>query len=355
MKKHTMVGFCLALAVLLIGVPVRASAGGAAEEPDPDQYVVSITMLSIPVYQEAPRAFMEYVEEASGGRIVFEDFLMGTLGSDDEVMEMVYHGEIDITTGQIDAGLSSFAPSVQALSAPFMFSGWQSFVALMDTPFFGDLQQQVLSESNGNLRILAAMKGSARRTFTVNGPVRTPDDLVEHNVRMRTVEAPMHMALWEALGASTVAIPSEERYMAAQTGLADGFEGGLGSAIEYDLIEFTRYTAMTDHIVSGHYFVANEQWYQSLPPDLQAIIDEGARIAEEVQNRHVPQASEEALEIMRDRGVEIIELTPDEVAQWREIAEPVGLEILAEEVDMDFMRRLQEAVAEVEAGMVGSQ
>ena len=353
MKTLTMVSLGIVVAIVLIGTPVTVFGGGAAEEAEPDQYVVSITMLSIPVYQEAPKAFMEYVEEASDGRIVFEDFLMGTLGSDDEVMEMVYHGEIDITTGQIDAGLSSFAPSVQAMSAPFMFSSWRSFVELMDTPFFEELRQQVLDESDGNLRILAAMKGSARRTFTVNGPIRTPDDIVAHNVRMRTVEAPMHMALWEALGASTVAIPSEERYMAAQTGLADGFEGGLGSAIEYDLIEFTRYTAMTDHIVSGHFFVAIYQWYQSLPADLQAVIDEGARIAAEVQNQHVPQASERALEIMRERGVEIIELTPEEVAQWREIAEPVGLEILADEVDTEFMRRLQDAVAEVEAGMGG--
>jgi len=331
--KLVLVGFVVLAGGLLLGA-------GAAEDADEEVHETTITMLSTAIYQPAPRAFIEYVEENSDGRIVFEDFIMETLGSDTDVMEMVYHGEIDITTGQMDAGVSTYVSSVVALSHPFAFSDPDEFIEAVhpESPIFQEFQRIVREESGGNLHALNGKYASSRNTYSVPGPIRTPDDLVQHSIRIRVPESPLHLGLWEALGATPVGVPGEERYGALQTGIVNALEGGLGSAIDLGLTDYTQYTILTGHVMTGHFFIANADWYDSLPEDLQAVVDEGAKRAADVQNRDLPQADAEAIDAMRDMGIDVIELTEEERQQWVDIAFDFAEEIMeAENVNPAFL------------------
>ena len=339
--------------LLVFGMAGMSFAGGAQEsrtEDGQEQYVLTLSHHGVDYYQEGPKAFIKYVEEASNGRIVFEEHIMDALGSDADVMEMTAYGEIDITAGQTDSGMAAYMPSMQALAMPFLYSRWEVVPALFNSPFFEDYQQFMLEESGNRLRILSAAYGSVRNVYSTV-PVRVPEDLAEANLKIRVMTSPLHMELWSALGATPVPVPSADRYMAIQTGLVNALDGGPGSAVNMNLTDFTKYTIMTNHIVGNMHIIINEDVYQSLPADLQQILLEGGRIANDVQNEVVPKIDQDAIDIMIERDVEIIYPTPQEMAEWRAIAEPVAMRILGEEVDPRFMEMLLEAVAKVEAEM----
>ena len=333
------------LAILFMGISlflVMATVESAAQS---DVAPTSIVMQVSPVMQEGPKFFIDFVERHSGGRIVFESFTTETLGSDEDVGEMLYYGEIDIMTGH---GPGTFVPSVLALSHPFLW-GIEEFLSStsVDTPIFKKFQEIVREESNNNLHVLSCEYASSRNVYTIPGPIRVPNDLVTHNIRIRVPEDPLHMGMWSAFGATPVGVPGEQRFEAMQTGMVNAAEGGLSSAIAYGLVELTNYTTLTDHVITPVFIIVNAEWYDSLSEDLKDIVNTGARLASAIQNEYVTYVDGKAVGVMEeDFGIEIVELTPDERALWRDIASEVAIEIMEKEnVNPEFLQLILDTAA----------
>lgn len=337
------------LFVLLVAT--TAFAGGRPEAAAPDQYVISVAVHPLEYYREGPMAMMEYVERESGGRITFETFQFPELGSDAEITEMVSIGEIHMGTALADAGVGTMMPSAQALTLPFLFPSVDVFVELMDGPFFDEMAQVMYEESGGTIRILAAMKSSRRHLYSTKGPVRRPQDLADHAITMRVMPSPLHVSLWEGLGTSAVSLPAAERYTALQTGMIDATEGGLMSAWQAGLMEVQEYVTLTNHAFGTGFIFINEEFFQSLPQDLQQILIDGAWVAAAYDNENIPKHSEEAMRLMIEAGIQIIELTPDEHREWQEIAQPIGLQFLTTDAGLDpaWVERVIDATADAEA------
>ena len=339
--------------VLVLGIVLvsTAFAGGQPQTATQDQYVISAAIHPTEFYREGPLAMIEYIERESGGRITFETFQFPELGSEAEITEMVSIGEIVMATAMSDNGIAQMMPSGQALTLPFLFPSLEVFVELMDGPFFDELAEVMHGESNGTIRILSAMKSSRRHLYSTKGPIRTPQDVRDLNIIMRVQPSPFHVALWEGLGTTAVTLPAAERYTGLQTGMIDATEGGLMSAWQAGLMEVQDYATLTNHAFGTGYIYINEEFFQSLPSDLQQIVIDGAWVAAEYDNTNIPLHSVEAERLMREAGVEITELTDAEFDQWRQIAQPIGLEFLTAEsgLDPNWIHRVIQAVADAEA------
>lgn len=329
------------VAILFIGVGMLFAVEIAETAGQSDVVPTTITMQVSPVMQEGPKFFIDFVERHSGGKIVFESFTTETLGSDENVIEMVYHGEIDIMTGH---GPGTYVPSALAISHPFLW-GTEDFLrhTSVGTPIFERFQEIVREESNNNLHVLNCEYASSRNVYTIPGPIRTPDDLATHNIRIRVPEDPLHMGMWRAFGATPVGVPGEQRFEAMQTGMVNAAEGGLSSAISYGLVELTNYTTLTAHVITPVFIIVNAQWYDSLPEDLKEVVNTGARLAAAIQNEYTTYLDGKAVEVMKDLGIEIVELTSDERALWRDIATGVAVKIMEEEnVNSEFLQMILE-------------
>lgn len=334
--------FVLALVALLLGL--GSPFGVQASET----FTMSVAIHPLEFYQQGARVFIDHVESHSGGRIEVETFEFPILGTDPEIVEMIAYGEIHVGTGLSDGGLSQQLPSIQALSLPFLIKDSVVIHELMNEPFFEMWQQKMLEESNNMIRLLAGFKGSMRHLYTTKGPIRTPADLQEHNIKMRVQVSPFHVALWEGLGTQTVTLAADERYTALETGMIDGTEGAPMSAWQAGLMEVSQYATLTGHSFGTSYILINENYFQSLPDDLQVVVAEASRKAALTDNGYIPLSSIDALDLMRDAGITITALTEEELEQWREIALPIGLEYLESQVDAEFLNQVIEAVQEVE-------
>lgn len=81
------------------------------------------------------------------------------------------------------------------------------------------------------------------------------------------------------VGAVTVMIPGQELYLALQTGVVDGAHwGAAGGALTMKLCEVAKYYIQPDLAMSGAAaIIVNKEAYDSLPKDLQTILDKGMK------------------------------------------------------------------------------
>ena len=142
------------------------------------------------------------------------------------------------------------------------------------------------------------------------GAVRAPQDLVGKRVRRPT---PVVGELLEAVGAQPVGIPAPEVYQALQRGVIDGiaitFEGGY----VFRLNELADTHSDINLYTLAFVVTMNKQVYQSLSPDLKAVIDNNsgqkwASIAAAVFD----ELDRKGLADVKARGHEVVTLSAEE-------------------------------------------
>lgn len=342
------------LLVLLIGLMVSgfALASGSAETTVETREITYVDQ-NFSYTRDAANAFKQYVEEATAGAITVTVLPWDALGGDRDVTDQLVLGEIEVynaTTGAI----SGTIPAVQMTNLPFLFEnryiGWTVFD---DSEYFDFVQRHWLEQSNGKIRLLGAAENSIRNLYTTRGPVRVPSDLGEYGIKMRVPPIPMYVDLFTELGsAGIVSIPASERYSAMQSGLMDGTEGGIASAWQAGLIEVADYVTLTGHMFDHHYYVINNDFYNSLSAEHQQIIDEAGRLASYVQSVGVQLAEAESLQLIYDAGGKTVyQPTPAEIGEWRGIGVPVGTRLLSAIVPADYMNMTFAAVDRVSASL----
>lgn len=288
---------------------------------------------------QAAAAFKAHVESATGGDLEINLVRHGALGGDDRgITDQLRLGELEFNLPGA-GGVAGVFPEAQTHSWPFLFTDRIVFWELPQDPEYFQLTRDMMLESSGGtVRLLTLMENSVRHLYTTKGPIRTPADMQAHGIKMRTQAVPMHQEVFTALGASQiVAVGAAERYTALQSGLIDGLEGGLASAWDAGLMEVADYVSLTGHMYEYLWLMVNEEFYQSLPVEHRQAVDEAAGIAATVSNALAFMDSDAAIQKMIDAGDQVYQPTAAELAQWQELAEPVGRSFLEEQVDPAYI------------------
>ncbi|MDZ7792578.1 MAG: TRAP transporter substrate-binding protein [Spirochaetia bacterium] len=341
----------LFLVVFMVIAASLVMAGGSAEESAEEvveKREITYVDQNFSYTKAAAAAFKEHVERETDGVITVTVLPWDALGGDRDVIEQLVLGEVEVfnaTTGS----LSGEVPEVQMTNMPFLFEnryiGWELFE---DPEYLKYVQNYWLENSNNKIRLLGGAENSIRNLYTVRGPVKVPADLEKYNIKMRVPQIPMYVNLWDALGApAIVSISASERYSALQSGLMDGTEGGLASAWPAGLLEICDYVTLTGHMFDHHYYVINNDFYESLSPEFQEVIDEAGALAAKVQSVGVQISEGESLQLMKDADKVIYEPTSQEKGEWREVGVRVGTELLSDIVPQEYMDKTFEAVDRV--------
>lgn len=291
----------------------------------------------------AAEAFKTMVEGRSGGEIQVNLVIHGALGSDRDVVDQLMLGEIDMYVVGVH-GLSAVAPNFQFFDAPYLFADRREFYALMeDDEFVSYVRDHLLEKSNNSIRFMGAAENSVRNLYTAAGPIRLPSDL--GTTKLRVSPGPLNIALWEGLGiGSVVGLSGSERNQALQTGIIDGVEGSLSGAAGNGHLDIVNNISMTGHSYSYMAYLLNEEFYGALAPELQSVLKEAIYLSVMIQNGAAITLEHEAIEQARANGNVVTVLTADELAQWQEVAYPIGQNFIAEELDPDFVETAQSAL-----------
>jgi TRAP-type C4-dicarboxylate transport system substrate-binding protein len=141
-----------------------------------------------------------------------------------------------------------------------------------------DYAEKFMQEEFKDVKLLAVHVHGPGNIYTKNKPVRTMADLRGMKVRAPTRQVNRMVA---AMGATPVAMPVPQVTEALSKGVIDGAVIPYEVAPGLKVHELTNFTAETDRSYNALYttvFVVpmNRAKYDSLPPDLKAVIDKNS-------------------------------------------------------------------------------
>ncbi|MFB8340057.1 TRAP transporter substrate-binding protein [Brucella cytisi] len=278
--------------------------------------------------------FAELVKEKSGGQIIVKLFPGGVLGSDPQTLSGLQGGVVEMTV--MNAGiLSSTVKAFEAVDLPFLFNSGEEADKVMDGPFGTNLMKRL---PDTGLIGLAYWELGFRNLTNNRHPVAKLEDIT--GLKIRTLQSPVPVALFNALGANAVPLPYTELYTALETGTVDGQENPNANIINAKFYEVQKYLTLTRHQYNPQIVMISKKFWDRLNDEEKAVIEQAAVEARDYQRKVSREQDATALDEIKKTGMQVTELTPEETTRLRDAVKPIiekfTAEIGAETVDELF-------------------
>jgi len=297
---------------VLIGLCLIGVAGGASAQTQ-----INIAAVTNPdfVHTKAAVWFKECAEMAAPGKLSVVVHHSASLGSETQVLQQIQLGTTQMsvcTTGPIEA----FVPEIKALEMPFVFPSYAAADKVLDGTIGQELAKKF--EKSGFVA-LAFLDNGFRNVTNSKRPVKTPEDLKA--LKIRTMEAPTHLAIWRAIGANPTPM-AWPIFTQLQQGVIDGQENPIAVIYAAKLPEAgQKYLTLTRHVYSALVFVANKAFIEGLPAAERKVVMDCARKAS-LQGRSFIRDNElKQLSALKAAGMQVEE-QPD-LAAFRKATAPV--------------------------------
>ncbi|QDL36933.1 TRAP transporter substrate-binding protein [Rhodoferax sediminis] len=224
------------------------------------------------------REAADAIKKETNGRVDIQVFPNNQLGGDTDMLSQVRSGAIDIfpLSGLI---LQTLVPVAGINGLAFAFKDYPTVWAAMD----GDLGTYIRGAIDKvNLHTFDKCLDNGYRNITTSTkPINTAADLKGFKIRVPV--SPLWTSMFKAFGAAPTGINFSEVYSALQTKVVEGQENPLAIIEIAKLYEVQKYCSMTRHMWDGQWILANGKRWNSLPRDIQAVINKNVALAVEKQ------------------------------------------------------------------------
>jgi len=337
-------GLILGLLFLLVlsagcgGKPTEAESAPAESEAQPEKIKLVAAHVLAPShhYQAGFEKMKEIVEAKTNGQIEIEIHPSATLGEEEEEIEGLQMGTIDLSTVSA-APMTAFVNEYMACDLPFMFASPEEAYAFYDGPIGDELLK--LTEPIGMIGL--AWWENGFRNFTNNKrPIVTPEDM--KGLKMRTMNSPVHMASVKALGADATVIPFGELYSALQQGVVDGEENPVGNIHANRFYEVQKYMTLSRHFYDpSPLFISTKTW-EKLTDEQKQIVKDAAIVARDYSRQVANENEAGLIAEMEAAGLEVTVLTPEQIQAFQDATKDVYKEF-EDAIGKDFLAKFFKA------------
>lgn len=255
----------------------------------------------------AAMVFMgERLEEKSGGTMRIDIYTSQQLGTERETLELLQIGSLGMTKVSSSV-LEGFAPEFRVLGLPYLFRDEDHRFSVLEGEIGRDLLQKL---DRYRLRGLTYYDAGSRSFYTVQRPVNSPDDLA--GLKLRVQESGIAMQMVRTLGGAATPISYGEVFTALQQGVVDGAENNPPSFHTSRHYEVAKFYSLDEHTAVPDLLLVSLHLWEELNPQQRQWLQEAADESAELQKELWRQATEEALQVVTEAGVEIIH--PDKEA-----------------------------------------
>lgn len=314
----------LCAAALLSALPAEAQ-----------EYTGRLSVHWSPTHHSAIHAemFANEVNERAEGRLKIEFFPSGQLFGIREQLGAVTSGAVEL--GGI-VGIVSFPPinkNYNVAAYPGLFDSYEQQRAFfLESEAGRAIWDDVTTKSKSKLIM-----------FDPVGPVMTFSGARELNSvdAMKGLKAraliKSERPMWDAYEANTVSLPTGEVYTALQTGMIDTLNTPPGSVKAYSWWEYLNYAQLPYQYFSDAYIMANADWFDSLPEDLQKLLlDVGEEVGAK-STATIMQTGEDTLAEFKERGGTVTELDGDAKAEFSKVMTEQVMPAMADLVDAEAL------------------
>lgn len=320
-------------AVLLAGCGGGGTGGGAAASGGGDSVQASSGSSVKLIYthyqpgtpdqpkQAAAMAFKAYVERETNGAIEVEIYPNSELGDGPEVLEAMQANTIQMTVVH-DGPVSALYPPMGVYQMPFLFNSHAEAWTVYDSDFAKKLGEAMREETG--IRLLGMADNGVRHLTNSVRPIEKLEDAAGLTIRIQP--SPVYNAIINGIGANPVEVAWAELPAALQQGVADGQENGITNILAANLYETQKYLTLDGHVYSYHAYLISDEFWNSLTPEQQEIIQQGVDLAKWIHRGMTAYQDDTAKMTLAPYGVTVSELSAEEIQRFREATQPAVVE-----------------------------
>lgn len=343
MKKFTLALFLLMFGFILTACGEEETTGGSGGgESGVEEMTIKFSHVvaeNTPKHQGA-LAMKEYIEAESDGKITVELYPNSSLFGDQDEYQNLVSNNVQF----IAPDLSKFVgnnPQFNVPSLPFMFDNDEEAIAFWD----GEKGQEILSslEADGVLGLKMWPNGGKHVTNNERA-IAAPEDF--KGLKFRTQGGQVLEEIYATLGAGSESIPFSELYTALDQGVVDGQENTFSNIESKKFDEVQKYMTVMNHTRVDYAIFTNTEFWEGMNEETKAIVEAGVEEGTKVAREEAISLNEKAFELIKERGdIEITELTPEQVEEFRTTLQPIYDEF-EEEIGADVYEAAREAAGQ---------
>ncbi len=314
--------------------------GNIAEQENNTREITATISLGFSTNLEDPRGkasvlFKEDVEKNSNGRIKIDIHGNGELGSDNELIEGVINGKVDMTVSSA-GNFAVYATKLGISAMPFLFSTFEEAWKFMDGPIVAEVNKTL--EEFG-IVVLSHYDNGFRCVTTTNKPVETVADISGLNIR--TPPNQIVMETMSVLGASPKPYAFNELKKALRDGVFDSQENPIPVIYNSRLYEEQKFLAITNHSYDAMPLVIRKDlWDEFSDADKKIIID-AAKKAQDFDRKLVKEQTESYVSKLKDAGMTI---TTPNLAEFKAATASV-MDVFTNIYGEDLLKKLRAATS----------
>lgn len=314
----------LVLAVVML-VPLLVGCGGSNNgnnggETKPIELRFANTQAQTGNWAIASETFKKEIEEKSNGRYIISVYYSDQLSGGDLVKgwEQVMTGEVDLDFRSI-MNATSFEPRLLVMTMPWLFTSYDDVDRIIFNGEGGKAMAELLEAKGAH--VLAFGENGFRQLTNNKRPVHTPEDM--KNLKIRIPPNNLYISLFKKLGADPVNMSFSEVYTALQQNTVDGEENPWGTIKSANIQEVQKYCTVWNYSYDATALSINKKLWDKLSDADKAMFEEAAKKACQAEIDLSRASDADIRAEFEAGGMQINDLTADEIKAFQEICKPL--------------------------------
>ena len=263
------------------------------------------------------KKFKEVVESKVGARYEIQVYANAQLGDDVRATESVRAGTLEMVIPSTSP-LTGLSKELMVFDLPFLFPNSQVATKVL----YGPVGQRILdSMSSKGLKGLAYWENGFRQLSNSVREVKSPADI--KGLKIRTMENPLHLAAWKALGANPTPMPFSEVFTAMQQKTIDGQENPVVVIYLQKFNEVQKYVTLTGHIYTPFLLLMNQKLWDGMSAEDQKAFMDGAIAGRDYVLQLNKEMTDTQIKKLREFGMTVTELTPQQLKVFQDAVQTV--------------------------------
>jgi len=245
--------------------------------------------------------FAEKVKEKTKGMVEIQVYHSAQLGQTKDLYLGMQTGSVEMAKLPVSF-TGEWIPEVYVFDLPYLFVNreemWKVFKSSVGNRFFNEIYPKQ------NLVGMMWADDGGRSIYTINKPVRKPEDL--KGLKIRVQPSAIHIQSINEMGGIATPLAWGEVYLALQQKVLDGAENSPVLFWTSKHWEVCKAYSMTEQFWLPTPLIASKKWWDTVPKNLQAQIREAANEAEKYFVQIYTADEKQALGWAKEKGVQVI-------------------------------------------------
>jgi TRAP-type transport system periplasmic protein len=250
----------------------------------------------------AERANAKFEEQGLDYKVAV--FGSSQLGTDEELMQKLRLGTVDFALPS--TVMSSTVDAFGVFEMPYLVKDRDHMKRIEEEIFWPTLAPA--AEEQG-YKILAVWENGFRHITNNVRPIETPEDL--QGIKLRVPSGKWRVKMFQAYGANPTPMAFSEVFTALQTGVIDGQENPFAQIWSAKFQEVQDYLSLTGHVYTPAYVTAGKQKFESLPPEVQQVLEDTAKETQDFVYETAAMLDEDLQGKLQEGGIQVNEADKD--------------------------------------------